>query len=109
MFKAPLLCFGPLIVVLAILWILKKIPPNAFVGIRTKKTCDPVNKDVWYRLHVYAGRQCLLAGSICTACIAVMMAIEESIPTAIEVILFCIGLGAVIAVLVRSLLYLRNL
>lgn len=51
----------------------------------------------------------MLAGSICTACIAVMMAIEESIPTAIEVILFCIGLGAVIAVLVRSLLYLRNL
>jgi len=109
MFMEPLLYVGPLFVLMTIPLILKKIPPNGWYGIRSEKLCTQGNEELWYKANKYGGQQILIASLILTVCITLMLTLEETIPTAAEVILFCIGFGAVFVAVIRILLYLRKL
>ena len=108
-FIAILLCVGPFIVLSVIPMIRNKIPPNDFNGVRTKKLCTPGNEELWYKANKYGGQQLLIAGVISTVCMTLMLALEEIIPAAVEVILFCIGFGAVFVAVIRTLLYVKKL
>jgi len=109
MFMEPLMYVGPLFLLIAIPLILNKIPPNCWYGVRSEKLCTKGNEELWYKANKYGGQQLLIAALIMTVCITLMLTIEETIPTAVEVILFCIGFGAVFVAVIRILLYLRKL
>ena len=109
MCMAILLSFGPLFVLLAIPLILNKIPPNGWYGVRFEKLFKPGNEELWYKANKYGGRQLLIAGLIFTVCIILLFSLEEIIPTAVEVLLFCSAFGAIFVAFIRTLLYVRRL
>ena len=106
---AILIGVGPFFILLAIPLILNKIPPNGWYGVRFEKLFMPGNEELWYKANKYGGIQLLIAGLILTVCVILMLALEEMIPAAIEVILFCIGFGAVFVAAIRAWLFVRKL
>jgi len=86
---------------------LRKIPPNGFIGIRTPTTfSDP---DIWYKTNAYAGRYMVWSNSVLVALIIAAYFLH-SVSDIAYCIVMTVGLVLMVVVLcVISVLYPRSI
>ena len=97
---------GLLEIVISIPLIFEKIPPNYFYGFRVRKTLS--NKEIWYKVNKYLGKDFLAAGIILTlgALLLLIFRIEifTALITGLVLVLFPLSI-----VVLRGFSYLYKL
>jgi len=99
---------GLLEIIMGIPLLLGKIKPNALYGFRTPKTRS--SDEIWYKANKYFGRDFLIVGIIITICSLFLLVCESGLSVIelswIGILILTIPL---VAVVVRSLVYLKKL
>jgi len=99
---------GTLEIIMGIPLLLEKIKPNTLYGFRTPKTRS--SDEIWYKANKYFGRDFLIVGIIITICSLFLLVCESGL-SVIEISWIGILILTVplVAVVVRSLVYLKKL
>ncbi len=86
--------------------VFEKIPPNSWYGFRVPKTLS--NREIWYKANKFMGKDFILLGGILFIYNLAVFALKPAFASSnsINMILLIGGTGVVI---IRSLLYLRQL
>lgn len=99
---------GAFCVVGSIPFVLKKVRPNGWIGVRTSKTLS--NDELWYKANRYAGWNYLVLGLILMATPAGICVVTGSVePWAVAFLYPPVLLIGLITVRVRVALYVRRL
>jgi|SRR5580704_14717110 uncharacterized membrane protein len=107
-FADKMVLLGVLALAVGVALVLKLVPPNPVVGVRTSKTWS--SREVWYAVNRSAGINMAIAGIvIVVAALVVPRLIPDYSEGARVLIIAAVVLFAVVIVLVRILLQLRRL
>jgi uncharacterized membrane protein len=102
-YLAPLLAL--ITIAISIPLVLRKVPPNIFYGVRTRKTLS--HPRIWYEANYRGGMALIVAGIVALMCWAVFMMVLDRSTAAVASIFTCIA--AMLVATVVCLVQLRNL
>jgi hypothetical protein len=103
-----ILTVSVIVIILAVPLILKKIPPNGFIGFRTPKTLS--TPEIWYAANRYLGWALLFAGLSALICDGALFCFPGTVNGQnINLVTNLIILGPLAAAFTGSFLYLRKL
>jgi len=97
---------GIIEIILSVPLILEKVKPNVLYGFRVKKTLS--NKEIWYKVNKYTGRDIFIAGLILSIGSIVFFIVEMDIITIVIIGLLLLTIPLAI-MMIRAFMYLKKL
>jgi hypothetical protein len=98
---------GLLLVGISIPLIQRRIKPNPWYGIRTRRTLN--DPDLWYEMNVYGGKRLLISGLITTSAAIVLYFIPGLTVDGYTLGMTVCALGPLMVGVAQSLRYLNRL
>ena len=102
------LVVGMFEILLGIPLLYEKVKTNWIYGFRIKKTLE--NEEIWYKANKYSGRDLIISGSVVVIFSLFIIIFKDNLDIgAVGLLGGCILLVSIIIVLIRGLIYIKNL
>ncbi|HEY3411943.1 MAG TPA: SdpI family protein [Armatimonadota bacterium] len=100
---------GGLFAMLGIPMAARRVPPNAWYGLRVQKTLKPGNERIWYEANAYCGRLMIWAGAITAICAVALRFVKGLSLDAYSLDCTAVMLAGLAMMIILSFRYLATL